>query len=143
MRLCRNGKGDRTKAVVLVILILAVLVIARILQPDPRGVGTHQQLRLPPCTFQAMTGLPCPACGLTTSFAWLARGQLARATEANALGPPAFLALVLLLFYEAGVLLAGKHVELELSAAVVTATGIAVILIMVLYGVWRIGALTR
>lgn len=50
----------------------AVLTIARFLHPSPTGVGTHQQLGLPPCPFLAFTGWPCPACGLTTSFAYAA-----------------------------------------------------------------------
>jgi hypothetical protein len=50
----------------------ATLIIARLLQPSPVGVGTHQQLGLPPCPFLAFTGWPCPACGLTTCFAYAA-----------------------------------------------------------------------
>ena len=34
-------------------------------------MGTHQQLGLPPCNFVTLTGYPCPACGMTTSFALL------------------------------------------------------------------------
>jgi hypothetical protein len=36
--------------------LLAMLAAAAWLQPDPRGFGTHQQLGLPPCTFQALFG---------------------------------------------------------------------------------------
>jgi hypothetical protein len=56
------------------------------LDPDPRGFGTHTQLGLPRCAFQWLTGLPCPACGLTTSFAHLARGEIRAALHANAFG---------------------------------------------------------
>jgi hypothetical protein len=63
-----------------------VLGIARALTPDPSGVGTHLQLGLPRCGFLALTGLPCPACGLTTAFAHMARGELAQAASAHALG---------------------------------------------------------
>lgn len=58
---------------------LSVLGIAAWLPPDPAGVGTHVQLGiadLRPCDFLARTGLPCPSCGMTTSFAWFARGNL-------------------------------------------------------------------
>lgn len=65
---------------------LCAIGVARALSPDPRGFGTHIQLGLPPCAFQAWTGLPCPACGLTTCFAHMARGQLTAAAEANTFG---------------------------------------------------------
>lgn len=68
----------------------AVLVTARALAPDPSGMGTHEQLGLPPCGFLYLTRLPCPTCGLTTSFAHMARLSLTSAFEAHALGPPLF-----------------------------------------------------
>ncbi len=53
---------------------------------------THRQLGLPPCTFKFYTGLPCPSCGMTSSFALLVRGDVWQALKANAVG--AGLALV-------------------------------------------------
>jgi Protein of unknown function (DUF2752) len=58
------------------------------LEPSPAGHGTHVQLGLPPCGFLALTGLPCPGCGLTTSFVHLLRGELSAAALANPLGIP-------------------------------------------------------
>ena len=55
---------------------LAVLVTAALLTPSPTGVGTHTALHYKPCDFLARTGVPCPSCGMTTSFAWFARGNL-------------------------------------------------------------------
>ena len=65
-----------------------VLALARVLSPDPSGLGTHMQLGLPACPFFALTSLPCPACGLTTSFAHMARLQITPALHANVLGVP-------------------------------------------------------
>jgi len=46
------------------------------LSPDPSGIGTHQQLGLPPCGFIAMSGgYPCPSCGYTTTFTLAAHGR--------------------------------------------------------------------
>ena len=54
-------------------------------------MGTHVQLGLPPCGLLAATGLPCPACGLTTAFALMARGEVWASLGANAFGAPLFL----------------------------------------------------
>src|SRR2546423_11463950 len=55
---------------------LAVLLVAARLNPDPAGESTHTQLGMNGCQFLAQTGLPCPSCGMTTSFAWFVRGNL-------------------------------------------------------------------
>jgi hypothetical protein len=68
----------------------AVLWIARALEPDARGHGTHEQLGLPPCGFLELTGIPCPGCGLTTAFAHLARADVVAAFEANPGALPLF-----------------------------------------------------
>jgi hypothetical protein len=53
---------------------------------SPRRMGTHEQLGLPPCSFKVATGLPCPSCGMTTSFAFLVRGDVGNSLRANAVG---------------------------------------------------------
>jgi len=62
---------------------LTLLATARNLEPDPRGYGTHEQLGLTPCTFQALTGHVCPLCGGTTAWAHFVRGEIAEAAIAN------------------------------------------------------------
>jgi len=75
---------------------LAVLGVAAWLTPSPNAVGTHQQLGLPACEFLARTGWPCPTCGLTTSLAAMAHGQVLTALKAHPFGVAAFAAVVLL-----------------------------------------------
>lgn len=63
--------------------IFLLLLVARCLTPNPTGMGTHQRLGLPPCGFVVMFGMPCPSCGMTTSWSWLTRGDLIRSWQAN------------------------------------------------------------
>lgn len=52
----------------------------------PRTMSTHTQLGMPPCNFVTLTGKPCPACGMTTSFALLVRGDVSASVRANWVG---------------------------------------------------------
>ena len=79
---------------VLVGIVAGLLVVFGIaIKLDPyrddgsaRVMATHQQLGLPPCTFWEVTGFPCPACGMSTSFALLIRGDVANSVRANWVG---------------------------------------------------------
>lgn len=56
------------------------------------------------CPLRLVTGLPCPACGLTRSFCAIAKGEWWHALAFHVLGPPLFLLLLLgipLLLYQA------------------------------------------
>ena len=72
-----------------------VVAIAYRLQPSAQGFGTHQQLGLPPCPFHSLTGMPCPGCGLTTSFAHAAKFHFVEAFAVQPFGLFAFLLTVL------------------------------------------------
>lgn len=41
--------------------------------------------------FEAFTHIPCPGCGLTTSFAYMAHGRVFSAFGAHLMGPELFL----------------------------------------------------
>src|SRR3954462_9619123 len=85
-RQARLGHSTRWAMVLGAIGLAAVLAVARCLEPDPRGYGTHTQLGLYPCMFAQVTGSLCPSCGMTTSFAWFVRGRFDRSWQANAAG---------------------------------------------------------
>lgn len=63
--------------------LLALLITANRLTPNPRGMGTHQGLGLPPCSIVTWFGMRCPSCGMTTSWAHLTRGHVLAALAAN------------------------------------------------------------
>ncbi len=86
--------GPRVKLIVRGCLLAVAAVIAAIfvtavwLNPydahgRPRTMATHTQLGMPPCNFVTLTGKPCPACGMTTSFALLVRGDVVNSLRAN------------------------------------------------------------
>jgi hypothetical protein len=79
--------------------LTALFAVAAYLNPyqsdgSARRMETHRQLGLPECTFKEMTKLPCPSCGMTTSFALVMRGDLSGAARANSVGVMLALALL-------------------------------------------------
>ena len=75
--------GSRVWLLAASFVLVAGFGLARRLEPDPRGYGTHQKLGLPECTFQLLWKRPCPGCGMTTAFAHLVRGHWNAAARAN------------------------------------------------------------
>lgn len=82
----RLSRRTRCILVLSALGLAAVLGVACWLEPDPRGFGTHTQLGLAPCTFAWVTGHRCPTCGMTTAFAWFARGRFLQSWRANPAG---------------------------------------------------------
>jgi hypothetical protein len=72
-------------------LLATVFFIATQVRPyhpdgTPMRMASHQTLGMPPCRFQQMADLPCPSCGMTTSFALLVRGDVWNSMRANWVG---------------------------------------------------------
>ena len=87
---------DRLIGIVLGVPASAVLVIARRLEADSSGVGTHTQLGLGACSILSATGWPCPMCGMTTTFTHLAHGAVGSAITTQPFGVVLFAATALL-----------------------------------------------
>jgi Protein of unknown function (DUF2752) len=73
--------------------LVAVFTLAVLLNPydehgQPRRMETHTTwpLKLPQCDFKSRTGLPCPSCGMTTSFSLLMHGDPLNSMRANWVG---------------------------------------------------------
>lgn len=82
----RHPLSARVTALLVLGAAGSVLGVAAWLHPDVAGVGTHRQLGLAPCSFIALTGYPCPTCGMTTAFAHTVRGQWFSAVWAQPAG---------------------------------------------------------
>lgn len=77
--------------IAIAVVFTVVFGIAAALNPyaddgSARSMATHQQLGLPPCSFVEVADLPCPSCGMTTSFALLIRGDVRNSLRANWVG---------------------------------------------------------
>lgn len=72
----------------LVVFLAAGVVLATgwLLAPAKAGFGTHQALGLPACTWPQRFGVPCPSCGMTTSFAYATKGRLIESFTAQPMG---------------------------------------------------------
>jgi hypothetical protein len=71
--------------------LVLVFTTAALLNPydeqgQPYRMGIHIKLGLQQCAFHWFTGLPCPSCGMTTSFALLMHGDLVNSLKANSVG---------------------------------------------------------
>lgn len=87
-----------------------LLGLAIWLTPSPDGMGTHQELGLPPCGFAYATHLPCPTCGMTTSFSLTVRGRLWSAFLAQPAGLALCILAMVLTAYGASVAIRGRAI---------------------------------
>jgi hypothetical protein len=78
--------GPRIGAAAIGAVCLTLLVLSARLSPDSAGHGTHTQLGLPPCGWAAYFGKPCATCGMTTAWAYAARGRFDRSFVTQPMG---------------------------------------------------------
>jgi len=96
VRPCKFPKSGRLLLLVSGAMLGGLLAVAGMLKPDSRGLGTHEQLGLPPCAIQALFQIPCPSCGMTTSWARLMRADITGSLNANPAGTTAAVIAMLL-----------------------------------------------
>jgi hypothetical protein len=128
----RIGWAQRAAMVVAGSVLAGLLITAACLSPSPQGMGTHQQLGLPPCTMVDWFGVRCPSCGMTTSWAHMTKLQVLEAFRANVGG--ALLALTAA-FCGPWLLVSGvrgKWTFTEPREMVVVVIGLAIIVVTLL-----------
>lgn len=87
----RMARWTRLMLVLMAIGLVAVFIAAAWIHPydddgNARKMATHTQLGLEPCNMVVATGKPCPACGMTTSFALLMHADPSASLRANWVG---------------------------------------------------------
>ncbi len=97
-------RAGRLQALGIAIAAISLLSVAFFLKPVNSGLGTHQQLGLPTCGWILAADLPCPTCGMTTSWSYTVRGNLLAAFMAQPMGM--LLALVSIVIALGGLLTA-------------------------------------
>lgn len=117
----------------LAVALAAVLGVACWLRPDPRGMGTHEQLGLPPCTFHLFTDVPCPSCGMTTSFTALMHGRVGDSLRANAVGTILAVGALVMAPYLAFCAFVGRRIGVN-DYEVLLARVIVLVLVLVFAG---------
>ena len=112
-----------------------------------RRMETHRQLGLPPCTFYSVTGMPCPSCGMTTSFALLVRGDVGNSLRANAVGTLLALFGMVLIPWSVTAALTGRtpfvrSLERAVAGSVLVFLGLMLLRWAVVIGTgwWRVSA---
>ena len=89
------AKWVRALLALMALAFVAVMGAAAYIHPygtDENGnevaktMATHTQLGMEPCNMVVLTGKPCPACGMTTSFSLLVHGDVPNSLRANWVG---------------------------------------------------------
>ena len=79
-------RATRAALAFVAVTLTGGFAVAATLNAHPDGLGTHEQLGLPPCAIRTLTGSPCPGCGLTTSITHVAHGRVLTAWRAQPVG---------------------------------------------------------
>ena len=89
------------------------------------------------CPFRALTGLPCPGCGLTRSWVYLMHGDIGSSLASNWFGPVLILAVVVLALVSVRSRLAGKR-PVDLDKLVKSRVVLGLFALFITYGAVRL-----
>jgi Protein of unknown function (DUF2752) len=102
-KLLFDNSATRWRALMLWLGLSAMFAVSALWRPSDNGIIL--------CPFRALTGYPCPGCGMTRAFSAIAHGDLWRAVRYNPLSPLLFLAAIMVWIAAAATLLSwqGAH----------------------------------
>lgn len=89
------------------------------------------------CPFRALTGLPCPGCGLTRSWVYLMHGDIGSSLASNWFGPVLILAVVVLAVVSIRSRLTGKR-PADLDKLVKSRVVLGLVALFIAYGAVRL-----
>ncbi len=134
----------RAVLVTIAVALTGVFVAAFRINPfeedgkTPRTMSTHTQLGMPPCNFVVLTGKPCPACGMTTSFALLVRGDVVASARANWVGSLICVLWALTLVWAVAGAIRGKSLFVPRGKGELVFTLIAGAVLVLMLGRWGV-----
>ena len=111
-------------------------------KPDPRGFGTHELLGLPPCLPMDRWNVPCPGCGVTTSIALAAHGQVVRGFLNQPFGALIALAVPVVFVWAWALHLRGRDLRVELARWPAGPVGLVIVALAALAWLYKL-ALVR
>ena len=118
----------------LCVFYVAIFMIDPYPNGEPAQLGTHQQLGLPECNFKALTSVPCPSCGMTTSFTLLMRADVWNSVKANFAGTALATFGVLFIPWAFASAFFGRFVFIRSIEMVVFR--LAIVFLLLLFGRW-------
>ena len=133
--------GVRVALLVTAAGLATVFYVATRVQPyapdgTPLKMASHQSLGMPPCRFKEMADLPCPSCGMTTSFAHLVRGDLWNSLRANWVGTGLAVFCVFLIPWCLASAMRGRYLGIQrVEAALALLVGIFTVVMLARWGI--------
>jgi hypothetical protein len=134
----RREARIRFLAAMTALVPLFALGLARQLEPSSSGLGTHQQLGLPPCSMRLILGIRCPGCGMTTSWSHFVRGDWHQSL-ATSVGGFLFALFAVWIAFLALRTLFTARIPGDRTQTVIVVTAIGIFAISILQWLYRLG----
>ena len=118
------------------VFFVAIALLDPYKNDEPLRMGAHKQLGLPECGFKEVANLPCPSCGMTTSFTLLMRADVWHSMQANFAGTALATFGVLFIPWALASAFFGRFVFIRRLEIVIFR--LAVVFLILLFGRWGV-----